>query len=691
MYKLFNGCKNLIEIDLSRLDASNLKDLDSTFANCSNLKFANLNMQNGQKVESMDNSFTGCQNLENVDFTSFEPKKNISMQNMFKNCANLNYVDLSNFHSYNFAGIFLGCLNIIININIQENSNQDLNTLINNTKAKIECQIGQDAKCKQCMEGKNSIYCDDCNEGYYLPYKKKRTECIKCEDNCLECFGLVTFSYCYKCKAGYESINGKCVKKEYQKEGINKTETETEETYKSYCVIGKEEKCKSCDLIKSEYCSECNEGYYLSEEDKTECVKCSMDGCRACPNNICIDCFNDTEINYPNINDDEEAKRKIMKENNIKPTWSDKIYCNNYSAYLSNGLKIEKHFVWNKYKRKMIEILGIYHINSSYSGIYAYNEKNQSYYIEGIKFNNEYFQSVLQKYEFTFIDHIYEKNQKYYKYNYQTLTFNEIQDGLKCKYEIRNIKNESIEQYLSSTIPSDVNIPYESTESSMIYEESLTTTLTSIESIPSTLIESNEIKCVIGENEKCKSCDLNKPEFCNECNDGYYLSEDDKTSCKKCSVNKCKTCPNDKCLQCFDDVNIINHPHSSEISIIDSLFRYHDIVRYYGIIFCNYKRTHCLRYMIIPNNYFFVWNNYKREMIKVDGPFCYEDAHRYYDINKFNNEYAQACLQEYNFTYQDHIYQKNHKIYQYNNQTLKFDEIEYHENIKSSCEKQTSI
>ena len=483
MFKLFKGCKNLIEIDLSKLDTSNLKDLDSTFENCSNLKFANLNMPNGQKVELMDNSFTGCQKLENVDLTEFEPKKNISMQNMFKNCANLNYIDLSNFHSYNFDGIFLGCLNIVININTQENSKQDLNELINNTK--VECQIGQDAKCKQCMEGKNTIYCDDCNEGYYIPYKKKRTECIKCEDNCLECFGLVTFSYCYKCKEGYESINGKCEKKEDKKEGSN----EIQETYKPNY--------------------KCNEGYYISEENKTECIKCSMDGCRACPNNISIDCFNDTEINYPNIDDDEEAKRKIMKENNIKPTWSDKIYYNNYSEYLSNGLKIDRHYIWNKYKRKMIEILGIYHINNSNSGIYAYNEQNQSYYSEGFKFNNEYFQSVLQKYEFTFIDHIYEKNQKYYKYNYQTLAFDEIQGDLKCKYEIGKVKIESIEQDLSF-ISTDINKPNISTESSMINEEFITTTLPSIDDISSTLIESNEKKCVIGENEKCKSCDLNR-------------------------------------------------------------------------------------------------------------------------------------------------------------------------------------
>ena len=74
MLELFKDCINLVEVDLSKLDATNLKDLDSAFENCPNLKFANLNLPNGQKVQSMDNSFNGCQKLENVDLLEFEPK-----------------------------------------------------------------------------------------------------------------------------------------------------------------------------------------------------------------------------------------------------------------------------------------------------------------------------------------------------------------------------------------------------------------------------------------------------------------------------------------------------------------------------------------------------------------------------------------------------------------------------------------
>ena len=116
-------------------------------------------------------------------------------------------------------------------------------------------------------------------------------------------------------------------------------------------------------------------------------------------------------------------------------------------------------------------------------------------------------------------------------------------------------------------------------------------------------------------------------------------------------------------------------------------------MRIYDIIFCNSFKGSCNHYYIMPYFHFFVWNNYKRELIKINGTFCSEykwSYHYHQSLNLFNNEYVQANYQKYNFTYQDHIYEKNHKIYQYNNETLKFDEIEYHENIKLSCEQQTS-
>ena len=242
MFELFKNCRNLIEVDLSQLDATKLKNVNSVFENCENLVFTNFSLKNGTNIESMEDSFSGCEQLKSVDLTDLTPQKNVSVQNMFKNCAQLDYVDLSNFQTNNFRGIFDGALNILINFNI----NIDLDSLINlgeiinalNEK-KADCEIGEGKKCKACMEGLYSQYCKDCNEGYYFPYKKRRTECIKCEENCLECIGLVIFSICKKCQNGYKLVNGKCQK---------------------------EENLEEEEPLNPEI--ECNEGYYLPKDEK---------------------------------------------------------------------------------------------------------------------------------------------------------------------------------------------------------------------------------------------------------------------------------------------------------------------------------------------------------------------------------------------------------------------------------------
>ena len=71
-----------------------------------------------------------------------------------------------------------------------------------------------------------------------------------------------------------------------------------------------------------------------------------------------------------------------------------------------------------------------------------------------------------------------------------------------------------------------------------------------------------------------------------------------------------------------------------------------------------------------PPQKYFVWNNYKREMILLEVEPLYSDI----NINS-HNEYLQSAKQGYEFTIIDHIYEKNNKNYKYNNITLKFDEI----------------
>ena len=320
------------------------------------------------------------------------------------------------------------------------------------------------------------------------------------------------------------------------------------------------------------------------------------------------------------------------------------------------------------------------------------------------------------------------------KYNYQSLTFDEIEDELRCQHNeegvtnkptAQNKPNESDEQKETteakttnisplpdvpdkpkeSTIPVVPNKPNDQpiTNKPNVQSESTVTNDQPITNKPNVQNEStiltvpNKPKCVIGANEKCKTCDLIQPEFCDECNDGYFLSYYEKTKCTKCSVRDCKACPDDQCLQCFDDNSEINYPLLTEEQALAITLNNMNLYKHSSKnIYCYSNSNNKLALSVILSKYY-IWNNYKRKMIEISGGECSGINLVISDKNPLNNEYLQAVNQGYKFTYQDHIYEKNHKIFQYNDQTLQFNEITHrngilrHKNIILSCEKPPTI
>ena len=301
-----------------------------------------------------------------------------------------------------------------------------------------------------------------------------------------------------------------------------------------------------------------------------------------CSKDNCFDCYSNEEINYPELTE-KEAFDKVYKEMGLRDTYVKNVYCQQHNPKMPKGdYSNQVHFVWNNYKRKMVPIKGVYYIDDDIAKIY----------------NNEYLQAVMQGYEFTIIDHIYEKNNKNYKYNDITLKFDEIKLDIKCK---------------------------------------------------------KISECTIGSDEKCNTCDSEENEYCDSCNEGYYLSEEDKTHCKKFEI----------------DDDEIHYPELSEKEAFDKVFKE------MGLRNTFIKNVYCQQHNPkMPkgdyrNQVHFVWNNYKRKMIPIKDLYFIDD----YIAETYNNEYLQAIIQGYKFTFMDHIYEKDTKYYKYNEITLKFDEI----------------
>ena len=112
---LFYESKNIIQIDLSKFNCSNILSCNSMFYLCCNLKEINLGKLDFALVTDFSYMFYGCKNLVDLDVTNFNTKNSISFLGMFFDCNNLKNIDVSKFNSSKcetIYGMFQGCKNI---------------------------------------------------------------------------------------------------------------------------------------------------------------------------------------------------------------------------------------------------------------------------------------------------------------------------------------------------------------------------------------------------------------------------------------------------------------------------------------------------------------------------------------------------------------------------------------------------
>ena len=62
-YNMFNGCTNIIEIDLSNFDSSQVEKMSSMFEGCTSLSSINFINFNTSNVRTMTNTFKDCKSL----------------------------------------------------------------------------------------------------------------------------------------------------------------------------------------------------------------------------------------------------------------------------------------------------------------------------------------------------------------------------------------------------------------------------------------------------------------------------------------------------------------------------------------------------------------------------------------------------------------------------------------------------
>ena len=90
MKGFFIGCSNIISLDVSNFNTSNVTDMSYMFNECKNLKeIKGINKFNTNKVTNMRTMFQSCNVLEYLDLSNFNTSNVVDMTYMFSKCNKL--------------------------------------------------------------------------------------------------------------------------------------------------------------------------------------------------------------------------------------------------------------------------------------------------------------------------------------------------------------------------------------------------------------------------------------------------------------------------------------------------------------------------------------------------------------------------------------------------------------------------
>ena len=113
MSYMFNGCLNLVELDVTHFNTAKVTNMNGMFNDCSNLTELDVTHFNTAKVTTMNSMFSGCSNLTELDLTHFNTAIVTTMFRMFYACKSLTTIYVSDeFVTTNITngnGVFSSC------------------------------------------------------------------------------------------------------------------------------------------------------------------------------------------------------------------------------------------------------------------------------------------------------------------------------------------------------------------------------------------------------------------------------------------------------------------------------------------------------------------------------------------------------------------------------------------------------
>ena len=112
MAHMFSECANLTILDVSKFDTRNVTNMSCIFYNCSGLTGLDVSKFNTSNVTNMSGMFQNCSGLTSLDVSKFDTSNVIDMSYMFSSCSDLTSLDVSKFNTSNVTnmpGMFSSC------------------------------------------------------------------------------------------------------------------------------------------------------------------------------------------------------------------------------------------------------------------------------------------------------------------------------------------------------------------------------------------------------------------------------------------------------------------------------------------------------------------------------------------------------------------------------------------------------
>ena len=103
---MFKNLSNILEVDLSKFDTSQVTLMDSMFDGCINLKKITFGNINTSSVENMKMMFQQCESLTTIDLSNFDTSSVTDMSRTFDFCNSLKFIDASKFNTSKVKTIF---------------------------------------------------------------------------------------------------------------------------------------------------------------------------------------------------------------------------------------------------------------------------------------------------------------------------------------------------------------------------------------------------------------------------------------------------------------------------------------------------------------------------------------------------------------------------------------------------------